>query len=95
LVTVVTGTLVAIGVLALVVMSIVLAARRRRGKDTRLELLPEEALQVGAAAGAAAPEPAPRAAAAWERDWALDEAPIGSVEYQPPAGGPATDEDGA
>jgi hypothetical protein len=94
LVTMLTGTLIALAVLALIGMFAILAARRRRKQDTRLELLPHEAREMpGIMAQRSA---APRAAAVWERDWALDEAPIGSVEYRPQLPGePADDDDGA
>lgn len=95
LITVVTGTLVAIGVLALVAMSVVLAARHRRRRDNRLELLPEEALQAGVIPGAAVRASGPRQPTLWERDWALDAEPIGSVEYQPAPAEPKPDDEGA
>ena len=95
LVTVLTGSLVAIAVLALASMSILLAARRRRRRDTRLELLPEEARHLPAGGSGPAKAAGPRQATAWERDWALDEAPIGSVEYRPTANGAAPEEEGA
>ncbi|HEX6655166.1 MAG TPA: hypothetical protein VF153_03035 [Candidatus Limnocylindria bacterium] len=96
LITVVVGSLVAIGVLALAVMSIVLAAGRRRRRDNRLELRPEEALQGGGVIpGAAIRAAGPRQPTLWERDWALDQAPIGSVEYQPPTDEPAPDGESA
>jgi hypothetical protein len=88
------GTIVALAVLALIGMVAILGARRRRTRDTRLELLPEEARAMPAPAATQAG--APRKVAAWERDWALDEAPIGSVEYHPPLPAePARDEEGA
>jgi hypothetical protein len=79
---------VALGALATVAMFAILFARRRRRRDTRLELLPEEARELPPSSEARKPE-ASRARASWERDWALDEAPIGSVEYRPP---PAPDD---
>jgi hypothetical protein len=90
LVTILIGGLIAIGALALIGMFAVLRDRRRRSRDARLELLPEgAATQVSAA-----PRPArtPRAPTAWERDYALDEEPIGTVEYQLP---PVADDEGS
>jgi hypothetical protein len=90
LVTILIGGLIAIGALALIGMFAVLRDRRRRSRDARLELLPEGA----ATHVSAAPRPAstPRAPTAWERDFALDEEPIGTVEYQLP---PAADDEGS
>jgi hypothetical protein len=82
-VTILTGGLIAIGALALIGGFALLRDRRRRSRDTRLELLPEGAATPVAAAGAR-PTATPRAPAAWERDYALDEEPIGTVEYQLP-----------
>jgi hypothetical protein len=81
LITILTGGLIAIGALTLIGIFALLRDRRRRATDARLELLPE-----GAATEVAAPRPSPaaRAPAAWERDFALDEEPIGTVEYRPP-----------
>jgi hypothetical protein len=81
LVTILTGGLIAIGALALIGMFALLRDRRRRSRDARLELLPD-----GAATATSAPRPArtPRAPTAWERDYALDEEPIGTVEYRLP-----------
>ena len=80
--------------LALIGFIAILLDRRRRYKDARLALLPEDARRVSAAAAAAAAsrdEPA-RATAPWERDYALDEAPVGTVEYRPP---PETGDEGS
>lgn len=89
-ITILVGGLIAIGALALIGFVAILLDRRRRGRDARLELLPDDARNVSAAAATAAAnraEPA-RAPAPWERDYALEEAPIGTVEYQlPPQGG--------
>jgi hypothetical protein len=82
LVTILTGGLVAIGALALIGVFALLRDRRRRNRDTRLDLLPEGAATPGSTA--ARPTPTPRAPAAWERDYALAEEPIGTVEYQLP-----------
>lgn len=90
LVTILIGGLIAIGALALIGIFAVLRDRRRRSRDARLELLPQgAATQVSAAPR---PAPTPRAPAAWERDYALDEEPIGTVEYQLP---PAADDEGS
>ena len=86
LITILVGGLIAIGALALIGFFAILLDRRRRKRDSRLELLPEDARKVSATAAAAAAsraEPA-RAPAPWERDYALEEAPIGTVEYSPP-----------
>jgi hypothetical protein len=91
LITVITGALVAVATLAMLGMFAILFARRRRRRDMRLELLPEEARQPPAALEAGKPE-ARRSRTSWERDWALDEAPIGSVEYRPP---PTPPDDGS
>jgi hypothetical protein len=88
LVTILTGGLIAIGALALIGVFALLRDRRRRSRDARLELLPEGAATEVAAA--ARPAPAPRAPAAWERDFALDEEPIGTIEYRLP---PVPDEE--
>jgi len=86
LITILVGGLIAIGALALIGFFAILLDRRRRNRDSRLELLPDDARNVSAAAATAAAsraEPA-RAPAPWERDYALEEAPIGTVEYAPP-----------
>jgi hypothetical protein len=86
-VTILVGGLIATGALALIGFLAILLDRRRRARDARLELLPDEARNVSAAAATAATRPEPaRAPTAWERDYALDEAPIGTVEYRPPTG---------
>ena len=82
-ITILIGTLLALAVLALLGLFAFLGARRRRRPDTRLELLPEEARQAPVAPPAEEAQPA-KQPTSWERDWALDEAPIGSVEYRPP-----------
>jgi len=97
LVTILVGTLLALGVLGLIGLFAMIGARRRRHPDTRLELLPEEAREAPPAettAGAAAAARAERQPTSWERDWALDDAPIGSVEYRPPPE-PFAEDDGA
>jgi hypothetical protein len=86
LLTILVGGLIAIGALALIGFFAILLDRRRRRRDARLELLPEDARGVSAAAATAAAsraDPA-RPPTAWERDYALDDAPIGTVEYRPP-----------
>jgi hypothetical protein len=89
-VTILTGGLIAIGALALIGVFALLRDRRRRSRDSRLELLPEgAATRVPAAARAIS---TPRAPTAWERDFALDHEPIGSVEYRLPT--EPEDEDG-
>jgi hypothetical protein len=93
LITILSGGLIATGGLALIGFIAILLDRRRRKRDERLALLPEDARKVSAAAAAAAAsrkDPA-RATAPWERDYALDEAPVGTVEYRPP---PETGEKG-
>jgi hypothetical protein len=80
-VTILIGGLIAIGALALIGVFALLRDRRRRSRDARLELLPEGAATEVAAAH---PAPTPRAPTAWERDYALDEEPIGTIEYRPP-----------
>ena len=59
----------------------ILRDRRRKEADERPRLLP------GSSAGEAAtpPTPAQRKPTTWERDFALDDEPIGTVEYRPPA----------
>jgi hypothetical protein len=71
-----TGGLVAIGLLAVVGFAAIWRDRRRR----------EEEGLVLAPAPSAAPMPAtePRPTAAWERDFGLEDEPIGTIEYQPP-----------
>jgi hypothetical protein len=81
-VTILTGGLIAIGTLALLGMFVLLRDRRRRNRDRRLDLLPQGAATP--ISTAARPTPTPRAPAAWERDYALAEEPIGTVEYQLP-----------
>jgi len=85
LVTILVGGLIAIGALTLIGFLALLRDRRRRTADARLELLPEGAREA-AAAPPAAPAAAPpaRAPTMWERDFALDQEPIGTVEYSPP-----------
>lgn len=87
-VTILTGGLIAIGALTLIGVFALLRDRRRRSRDTRLELLPEGAATAPVAG--ARPAVTPRAPTAWERDYALDEEPIGTVEYRPP---PVADEE--
>ncbi|HEX6474881.1 MAG TPA: hypothetical protein VF114_07340, partial [Candidatus Limnocylindria bacterium] len=89
LITILVGGLIAIGALALIGFFAILLDRRRRERDSRLELLPEDARNVSAAAATAAASRAEpeRAPAKWERDYALEEAPIGTVEYRQPGGG--------
>jgi hypothetical protein len=91
-VTILTGGLIAIGALVLIGVFAILRDRRRHSRDARLELLPEgAATDVGTTTS---PAPKPRVPAAWERDYAFDEEPIGTVEYRPPpAPGPAPDEE--
>jgi hypothetical protein len=72
----------------------ILIDRRRRYRDARLELLPEDARRVTAAAAAASRDDPDRAPAPWERDYALEEAPIGTVEYRPPPETPESGEEG-
>jgi hypothetical protein len=80
-VTILTGGLIAIGALALIGVFALLRDRRRRSRDARLEFLPQGAATAPASARPAA---TPRAPTAWERDYALDEEPIGTIEYRPP-----------
>ena len=84
LITILVGGLIAIGALGMIGFIAILDDRRRRHRDARLELLPEDARRVTAAAAAASREDPDRAPAPWERDYALEEAPIGTVEYRPP-----------
>ena len=79
LVTILTGGLIAIGALALIGFFAVFRDRRRRTAEARLAYLPEGAAEV-----AAKPPPPARPATNWERDFALDKEPIGTVEYRPP-----------
>ncbi|HET6744844.1 MAG TPA: hypothetical protein VFH90_03235 [Candidatus Limnocylindria bacterium] len=79
LVTILTGGLIAIGALALIGFFAVFRDRRRRKGEAQLAYLPE-----GAADVAAKPPPPARVPTKWERDFALDEEPIGTVEYRPP-----------
>jgi hypothetical protein len=84
-VTILTGGLIAIGALALIGFFAILRDRRRRAKDARLELLPEGAAAAAPAAPTGARPPVTqRPPTNWERDFALDQEPIGTVEYQPP-----------
>jgi hypothetical protein len=83
LVTILVGTLVALLVLGAIGLFAFVGARRRRRPETRLELLPEEARELPPARAQPA-TPKVRKDSSWERDWALDDAPIGSVEYRPP-----------
>jgi hypothetical protein len=83
-VTILTGGLIAIGALALIGAFALLRDRRRRSRDARLELLPEGAATPVATPAGARPAATLRAPTAWERDYALDEEPIGTVEYQLP-----------
>jgi predicted lipid-binding transport protein (Tim44 family) len=83
LVSILTGGLIAIGALALIGMLALVRNRRRRDTDARLALLPEAAATQPPAA-ADRPSPAPRAPTTWERDYELDDEPIGTVEYRPP-----------
>ena len=97
LITILVGCLIAIGALALIGFFAILLDRRRRDRDSRLELLPEDARNVSAAAATTAASRAKpeRAPAPWERDYALEEAPIGTVEYQLPADGGETEPGGS
>jgi hypothetical protein len=94
LMTLVAGALIALAVLALVGLFAFLAARRRWGREKRPVLLPVNARETPASATRqAAPARKP---ATWERDWALDDAPVGTVESEAPlAGKPPRDEEGA
>jgi hypothetical protein len=88
LLTILAGGVMASGALALIGFVAILLDRRRRTRDARLELLPNDARHVPpapAAASATRARPA-RPPTAWERDYALDDAPIGTVEYRPPTG---------
>ena len=81
LVTILTGGLIAIGALALIGLFAILRDRRRRAAQARLAYLP------GGGAGpstASAATPRARVPTNWERDFALDQEPIGTVEYRPP-----------
>ena len=93
LITILVGGLIGIGALGMIGFIAILLDRRRRYRDARLELLPEDARRVTAAAAAAAAsrDDPDRAPAPWERDYALEEAPIGTVEYRPP---PETGQEG-
>ena len=93
LITILVGGLVAIGALGMVGFIAILLDRRRRHRDSRLELLPEDARRVTAASAAATRDDPDRAPAPWERDYALEEAPIGTVEYRPPPETPETGEE--
>jgi hypothetical protein len=70
------GGLVAIGLLAVVGFAAIWRDRRRR----------EEEGPVLAGAPSAAPMPTanPRPVADWQRDFGLEDEPIGTIEYQPP-----------
>jgi hypothetical protein len=80
-VTIITGGLIAIGALTLIGIFALLRDRRQRDTETRLLLLPN-----GSAARSAGSKASPAAArtTTWERDFALDHEPIGTVEYRPP-----------
>ena len=87
LITIISGGLIAIGAVTLIGIFAILRDRRRKSTDAIPLLLPDPT------AGEAPPPPAaraPRQPTAWERDFALDHEPIGTVEYQPP---PSPDED--
>lgn len=81
LVTILTGGLIAIGALAMIGFFAILRRRRRSDTDVRLALLPGAAAEL--------PRPAttfgrpPRATVSWERDFAVDQEPIGTIEYRP------------
>jgi hypothetical protein len=79
LVTILTGGLIGIGALALIGFFAVFRDRRRRKAEARLAYLPGGAAEV-----AVKPPPPARVPTNWERDFALDEEPIGTVEYRPP-----------
>jgi hypothetical protein len=73
--TILTGGLAAIGLLAVVGFAAIWRDRRRREEET-LEPVP--------VASVARPTAAPRPQADWERDYGLDDEPIGTIEYEPP-----------
>jgi hypothetical protein len=88
LITIISGGLIAIGAVTLIGIFAILHDRRRKSTDAIPLLLPDPS-----AGETAPPPPAPtprRAPTAWERDFALDHEPIGTVEYQPP---PTPDEE--
>ncbi len=94
LITILVGGLVAIGALGMVGFIAILLDRRRRYRDARLELLPEDARRVTRGRSRRRQRDDPdRAPAPWERDYALEEAPIGTVEYRPPPETPETGEE--
>jgi hypothetical protein len=86
LITIISGGLIAIGAVTLIGIFAILRDRRRKAADEGPMLLPDSS-----AGGAATPSrPAQRQPTTWERDFALDHEPIGTVEYQPP---PSPDEE--
>jgi hypothetical protein len=70
-----TGGLVAIGLLAVVGFAAIWRDRRRRE---------EELVLAPAPSAAPIPTADPRPLAEWERDFGLEDEPIGTIEYQPP-----------
>jgi hypothetical protein len=70
-----TGGLVAIGLLAVVGFAAIWRDRRRRE---------EELVLAPAPTAAPIPTADPRPLAEWERDFGLEDEPIGTIEYQPP-----------
>jgi hypothetical protein len=92
--TILVGGLLATGALALIGYLAILLDRRRQRRDARLAMLPDRArgMSAAVATGAAKRVEPGRPPTAWERDYALDDAPIGSVEYRPP---PTTGDEGA
>jgi hypothetical protein len=86
LVTIITGGLIAIGALTMLGIFALLRERHRRATETRLRLLPDSSIttQAGGTEAATPPPPLASRGTTWERDYALDEQPIGTVEYRPP-----------
>jgi hypothetical protein len=77
--TLLTGGLIALVALGMLGLFAMARDRRRRVSDPRIALLPPEARVVAAPSSQPRPRPRPD----WE-DYALENQPIGTVEYEPP-----------